>query len=152
MKITSSAFVEGESIPRQFTRDGQDKSPPLSIEDVPSGAKSLVLIVNDPDAPSGTFTHWILFNMSPSTAEIHEDAPPVMATQGRNDWGNVGYNGPQPPAGEHRYFFKLYALKTVLSLSRGAKLAEVQKAMEGHILEEAVLMARYEAGQLVGGR
>src|SRR5690349_8163143 len=105
MKITSTAFAEGDTIPKQYTRDGADKSPPLHIEDVPEKAKSLVLIMEDPDAPSGTFTHWILFNISPGTKEIHEDAAPVMATQGRSDWGEVGYGGPQPPSGEHHYFF-----------------------------------------------
>ena len=152
MNISSSAFTEGGPIPKQFTRDDADKSPPLTIEDVPAGTKSLALIMDDPDAASGTFTHWVLFNMSPSTAEIHEDAPPVMATQGRNDWGDIGYNGPKPPSGEHRYFLKLYALDTVLPLARGAKSADVHEAMNGHVLEEAALMGRYESAQLVTGR
>jgi len=152
MNITSSAFTEDGPIPTQFTQDGADKSPPLLIEDVPAGAKSLALIAEDPDAPSGTFTHWILFNMSPTTMEIHEDAPPVMATQGRNDRGDIGYAGPKPPSGEHRYFFKLYALDTVLPLSRGTKSAELQAAMRGHILEEATLMGRYESAHAVAGR
>src|SRR4051812_235691 len=117
MKITSSAFLEGGMIPRQYSRDGGDKSPPLHIEDIPDAAKSLVLIVDDPDAPTGTFNHWILFNVDPKTKEIHEDCPPVMATQGRNDWNESHYDGPQPPSGEHRYFFRLYALNTVLALS-----------------------------------
>jgi Raf kinase inhibitor-like YbhB/YbcL family protein len=148
MILTSSAFSEGEMIPKQYSREGGDKSPPLTIEDVPSNAKSLVLIVDDPDAPSGTFVHWILFNMSPTTREIREDSPPVMATQGRNDWGEIGYGGPQPPSGEHRYFFRMYALDTVLSLARGAKRFEMDEAMEGHVLDEAGLMGRFAAPQM----
>ncbi len=149
MRITSPAFSEGESIPQQFSRDDADKSPPLFIEGVPEKAKSLVLIMDDPDAPNGTFNHWLLFNISPTIKEIHEDGAPVMATQGRNDWGEIGYGGPQPPSGEHRYFFRLYALDTVLSLARGAKRPELEAAIEGHILEEAELMGRFASRQLV---
>lgn len=148
MKISSSSFQEGGSIPKQFSKTGGDKSPALQFEDVPEEAKSLVLIMDDPDAPSGTFTHWILFNVSPRTKEIHEDAPPVMATQGRNDYGDIGYGGPKPPSGEHRYFFKLYALDSVLSLARGARRKEIDEAIEGHILDEAELMGRYAAAEL----
>lgn len=148
MNISSPAFEEGGSIPTQFARQGLDKSPPLQIEDVPEQAKSLVLIMDDPDASSGTFTHWILFNISPRTKEIHEDAPPVMATQGRNDYGDVGYGGPKPPSGEHRYFFKLYALDSVLSLARGAKRNELDSAMQGHVLDEAHTMGRFAAEEL----
>lgn len=150
MKISSSAFEEGGAIPDKFARKGGDKSPALNIEDVPDGAKSLVLIMDDPDAPKGLFTHWILFNVSPRTKEIHEDSAPVMATQGRNDYGDVGYGGPQPPSGEHRYFFKLYALDSVLSLSRGAKREEIDGAIKGHIIEEAQTMGRFAAEQLAG--
>lgn len=152
MTLASPAFTEGETIPKPFTRDGADKSPALQIKDVPEKGKSLALIMDDPDAPSGTFTHWVLFNISPTTKEIHEDAPPVMATQGRNDWDEIGYGGPKPPSGEHRYFFKLFALDRVLSLSRGAKKSEVEKAMEGHILEEAELMGRYASAEAVASR
>lgn len=148
MRITSPAFSEGESMPKQFSRDGGDKSPPLFIENVSPKAKSLVLIMDDPDAPSGLFTHWLLFNVSPTTKEIHEDTPPVMATQGKNDWGEIGYGGPQPPSGEHRYYFRLYALDTVLSLSRGAKRSDLEAAMKGHIIEEEELMGRHGSGQL----
>jgi len=148
MKISSSAFEEGGSIPKQFAKQDADKSPPLNIEDVPELAKSLVLIMDDPDAPNGTFTHWILFNVSPRTKEVHEDSPPVMATQGRNDYGDVGYGGPKPPSGEHRYFFKLYALDSVLPLSRGAKRQQLEALMEGHVLEEAETMGRFAAEEL----
>lgn len=152
MKITSPSFTEGEAIPKQFTRDGADRSPALHIEEVPEKARSLVLIMDDPDAPSGTFTHWVLFNVSPNTKEIREDAPPVMATQGRNDWGEIGYGGPKPPSGEHRYFFRLYALDTVLSLSRGARRAEVEEAMKGRILEQAEIMGRYASAEAVAAK
>mgnify|MGYP002622564599 CR=1 FL=1 len=152
MKLTSPAFSEGKTIPKAFTRDGADRSPALHIEDVPRGAKSLVLILDDPDAPNGTFTHWVLFNISPETRDIHEDVPPVMATQGRNDYGEIGYGGPQPPSGEHRYVFKLYALDTVLSLSRGATKSDVQAAMKGRILAETKLTGRYASAEAVGAR
>lgn len=148
MEIKSKAFSEGEWIPPQYSRKGGDKSPPLQIEDVPAQAKSLVLIMDDPDAPGGTFTHWVVFNISPSTKEFHEDVVPVMATQGRNDYGDIGYGGPQPPSGEHRYFFRLYALDTVLSLSRGANRSQVEKAMEGRILDEAETMGRFASKQM----
>jgi Raf kinase inhibitor-like YbhB/YbcL family protein len=148
MKISSSAFVEGASIPKQYARESGDKSPALQIEEVPEQAKSLALIMDDPDAPSGTFTHWILFNISPRTKEIHEDSPPVMATQGRNDFGEIGYGGPRPPSGEHRYFFKLYALDTVLSLARGAKRSDIDEAIEGHIIDEAQTTGRFAAEEM----
>lgn len=148
MKISSSAFTDGGTIPDKFARKGGDKSPALMIEDVPEAAKSLVLIMDDPDAPKGLFTHWILFNVSPRTKEIHEDSAPVMATQGKNDYGDIGYGGPQPPSGEHRYFFKLYALDSVLPLSRGSKRQEIDKAIEGHIMDEAQTMGRFAAEQL----
>src|SRR5262245_1941281 len=105
MKITSSVFKEGQKIPRDYTRDGADKSPPLHLEEVPDRAKRLALIIDDPDAPSGTFNHWLLFDMEPRSHDIHEGSPPVMATQGKNDYGEVDYGGPKPPSGEHRYFF-----------------------------------------------
>jgi Raf kinase inhibitor-like YbhB/YbcL family protein len=152
MKITSPAFSEGGMIPKQYSRDGGDKSPPLHIEDVPDKAKSLVLIMDDPDAPTGTFNHWLLFNVSPSTKEIHEDGPPVMATQGRNDYGDIGYGGPKPPSGEHRYFFRLYALNTVLPLSRGVKREDVTKAIQGNIIDEDELMGRYSSEQMAPAR
>jgi len=148
MKISSTAFQEVGTIPNQYSKQGGDKSPALQLEDVPEAAKSLALIMDDPDAPSGTFTHWLLFNISPQTKEIHEDSPPVMATQGRNDYGDVGYGGPKPPSGEHRYFFKLFALDTVLPLARGAKRQEIEAAMKGHVIEEAKTMGRFAAEAL----
>ncbi len=148
MKISTPAFEEGGSIPKQFSRDGGDKSPALQIEDVPEQAKSLVLIMDDPDAPKGTFTHWILFNVSPRTKEIHQDSPPVMATQGRNDFGDIGYGGPQPPSGEHRYFFKVFALDAVLPIARGAKRSEIDAAIKGHVIDEAQTMGRFAAQEI----
>jgi Raf kinase inhibitor-like YbhB/YbcL family protein len=151
MRITSPAFAEGEMIPEKYSRDDADLSPPLYIEGVPREAKSLALIVDDPDSPSGNYTHWLLFNMSPSTKEIHEGSAPVMATQGRNNYNEVSYGGPQPPSGEHRYYFKLYALDTVLGLPRGASRAELEEAMRGHILDEAKTMGRFAAAVPAGG-
>ena len=143
MKITSPVFKDGEKIPKDYTRDGADKSPPLHLEQVPEKAKSLALIMDDPDAPSGTFNHWLLFNLDPKVQDIKEASPPVMATQGRNDWGEVQYGGPQPPSGEHRYFFKAFALDTVLPLARGAPRQELEQAMTGHVVDKATLMGRY---------
>lgn len=139
-------------IPSQYSRQGGDKSPPLHIEEVPERTKSLALIMDDPDAPGGTFNHWILFNISPMTKEIREDSPPVMATQGRNDWGEIGYGGPKPPSGEHRYFFRIFALDTVFPLGRGATRADVERAIENHMVEEAELMGRYASEQMAGAK
>jgi Raf kinase inhibitor-like YbhB/YbcL family protein len=145
MKLSSSVFKDGDKIPNDYAKEGGDKSPPLHIDEVPEKAKSLALIMDDPDAPSGTFNHWLLFNVSPSIHDIREGSAPVMATQGCNDYGEVDYGGPKPPSGEHRYFFKAFALDTVLPLSRGVKRAELESAMSGHILEQATLMGRYAA-------
>ena len=143
MKITSSVFKEGQKIPKDYTRDGADKSPPLHLEEVPDRRKSLALIMDDPDAPSGTFNHWLLFNMDPKIRDIREDSVPVMATQGRNDFGEVEYDGPKPPTGEHRYFFKAFALDTVLPLARGSTRDALEREMDGHVLEMAQLMGKY---------
>src|SRR5262245_53210890 len=116
MKISSRAFENGGKIPEQYTMLGENRIPPLQIEQVPERARSLALIVDDPDAPTGTFNHWILYNVDPQTREIKEDSVPVMATQGRNDFGDVSYDGPNPPKGEHRYFFRAFALDAVLPL------------------------------------
>ena len=143
MKITCSAFGEGQSVPAKYTADGTNVSPPLRFEGVPSGSKSLAVITEDPDAPDGVFCHWVLYDINPKITEIKEGTVPVFATQGYNDFGDVEYRGPKPPSGEHRYFFKLYALDTVLGLPRGAKRQDVLTAMEGHILDEASAMGRY---------
>ena len=143
MRITSSAFRDEEHIPRQFTREGEDKSPPLHIEDVPTNTSSLVLILDDPDAPGRTFTHWIVFNLDPGTTEFRTSHVPGNAREGTNSWGQAKYGGPQPPSGTHRYFFRLYALDTTLDEPQGATREEIETAMEGHVLETAELMGRY---------
>ena len=143
MKITSQAFTEGGNIPDKFTMYGENRIPPLDIEGVPERARSLALIVDDPDAPNGTFNHWLLFNLDPKSSHIKEDCVPVMATQGRNDYGEVEYGGPRPPSGEHRYFFKAFALDTVLPLSRGSKRQELEREMKDHVVDSATLMGKY---------
>jgi len=143
MKISSPAFSENDVIPDKFTKDNANISPPLHIEDIPSRAKSLALVVEDPDAPSGTFHHWVLFNMSPRTTDIKENSVPVIATQGKNDFGEMEYGGPKPPSGEHHYFFNVYALDTVLSCPRGTDSNTLEQEMKGHIVDQASLMGRY---------
>ena len=143
MRITSDAFNNGTKIPDQYTMYGQNKIPPIHLEDIPEKARSLALIVDDPDAPKGTFNHWLLFNMDPKTHDIKEDCVPVMATQGRNDFGEVEYDGPKPPSGEHRYFFRAFALDTVLPLPRGVRRADLEREMQDHILDSATLMGKY---------
>lgn len=149
MEIQSSAFKEGDTIPKKHTCDAEDVSPQLSWTAPPNGTKSLVLICDDPDAPVGTWVHWVLFNLSPDTRGLPEAVPDgeqVMggAIHGRNDFGGMGYGGPCPPPGPaHRYFFKLYAVDTELALKSGAMKADVMQAMEGHILAETQLMGRY---------
>jgi len=143
MRITSPAFQNGEHIPHQYSRYGEDKSPPLHVEDVPSNARSLVLIVDDPDAPRGLFTHWILFNIDQKTTDIGEDHVPEEARQGANSWGESHYGGPRPPSGEHRYFFHLYALDTELDLPRGSDRTVIENTMKGHVLDTAELMGRF---------
>jgi Raf kinase inhibitor-like YbhB/YbcL family protein len=143
MKLNTTAFTEGGPIPKKYARDGSNVNPPLHLEDIPDRAKSLALIVDDPDAPSGTFNHWLLYNLDPKTRDIKENSVPVIATQGRNDYGETEYGGPQPPSGEHRYFFKAFALDTVLDVPRGAKRPDLEKAMQGHVLDEATLMGRF---------
>jgi Raf kinase inhibitor-like YbhB/YbcL family protein len=142
MKITSSAFHEGANIPSKFTCDGSDTSPPLQIADVPSGAKSLVLIVDDPDAPSGLFTHWLVWNIPPQTGSIAEGSAP-QGVQGANDFGKSGYRGPCPPPGTHRYSFKIFALDRELELRSGAKRSQVDAAMKGHVIAQGELVGRY---------
>src|SRR5204862_4228129 len=133
MKITSSAFQEGSDIPSKFSRDGGNVNPPLRLEGTPTNARSLVLIVDDPDAPSGLFTHWLIWNIDPKTTEIAENSSPT-AVEGKNGFGKSGYGGPCPPSGTHRYFFKVYALDQMLSLKAGGQRADLDRAMQGHIV------------------
>jgi Raf kinase inhibitor-like YbhB/YbcL family protein len=142
MKITSSAFQEGSNIPSKFTCDGSDTSPPLQITGVPSEAKSLVLIADDPDAPGGLFTHWLIWNIPPQTNSIAEGSSP-KGVQGANDFGKSGYRGPCPPPGTHRYSFKIFALDRELDLRTGAKRSQVDAAMKGHIVAHGELIGRY---------
>ena len=142
MKITSSAFQEGADIPPKFTCDGANTSPPLQIADAPSEAKSLILIVDDPDAPSGLFTHWTVWNIPPQTSGIAERGTP-KGVQGTNDFGRSGYGGPCPPSGMHRYYFKVFALDRELDLPFGAKRGQLDAAIKGHVTAQGELMGRY---------
>lgn len=148
MHIESQAFQEGKSIPRKYTCQGVDINPPLTLSAIPSKAKSLALIMDDPDVPKQIrddqmWVHWVVYDIDPKTTDIPEGAP-ALGTQGRNTGGQNRYMGPCPPDREHRYFFKLYALDTNLGLKEGATKEELLKAMEGHILEQAELMGCYE--------
>ena len=149
MQITSPAFAEGSMIPVKYTCDGQDISPPLAWKDAPSGTKSFALISDDPDAPVGTWVHWVAYNIPPNMNSLGENVKPEKEfkdgmRQGNNDWPKIGYGGPCPPGGTHRYYFKLYALDAMLALKPGATKAQVLQAMEGHVLAEAQLMAKYK--------
>jgi Raf kinase inhibitor-like YbhB/YbcL family protein len=148
MTLTSSAFTHGAMIPKEYTCDGKDISPPLRWSEPPEKTQSFALIMDDPDAPMGTWVHWVIYNIPATARGLSEGIPkdadlPDGSRQGRNSWRRVGYGGPCPPSGTHRYFFKLYALDTVLSFAAGATKEELLKAMEGHILAQAELMGRY---------
>ena len=142
MKITSPAFQEGGNIPSKFTCDGSDTSPPLQITGVPSEAKSLVLIADDPDAPGGLFTHWLVWNVPPQTNSIAEGSAP-KGVHGTNDFGKSGYGGPCPPSGTHRYSFRVFALDREVPLPSGAKRGQVDAAMKGHVIAQGELIGRY---------
>ena len=141
LTIKSPAFEHGKLIPRKYTCDGQDINPPLTIEGVPKEAKTLVLAVDDPDAPSGTWDHWIVWDIPASTSKIGENSVP--GKEGVNSARQQGYMGPCPPGGTHRYFFKVYALDTELSLGSGSRKKDVEKAMQGHVLVQGELMGLY---------
>lgn len=146
MNILSSAFRDHEAIPRKYTCEGEDMSPPLRIERTPGGTKALALIVDDPDAPGGTFDHWLLWNLDPMTLELPEGATADDlggAVEGKNSFGGIGYRGPCPPSGTHRYRFQAYALKQKLSLPEGATREELEAGMEGQIVERAGLVGTY---------
>lgn len=143
LHLMSSAFNQNGPIPSKYTCDGDNISPPLRWEGAPKETKSYVLIVDDPDAPRKTWTHWVVYNISPTTSECKEGAAPGGALQGVNDFGNANYGGPCPPSGTHRYFFKLYALDTVVTLPRGASQQQVEAQIKPHILGEAQLMGTY---------
>jgi Raf kinase inhibitor-like YbhB/YbcL family protein len=149
--LTSNAFAEGEAIPAKYTCDGENISPALSWSKVPEGAKELALICDDPDAPRGTFTHWLIYGMSPELPSLPEAMPPLEnppavggSRQGTNDTGKIGYFGPCPPKGKsHHYHFRLYALDAATDLKPGAKKDELLHAMEGHILAKTELVGLY---------
>ncbi len=144
MQLTSSAFENNQSIPTKYTCDADDINPPLLISDAPKDAQSLVLIVDDPDAPAGDWVHWTLWNINPTTTEIPKNSTPDGATEGMTDFGRTGWGGPCPHSGTHHYQFKLYALDTMLNLQTSAKKKEVELAMDGHILEQTQLIGLYE--------
>lgn len=144
MTITSTAFQEMEDIPSEYTCDGDNINPPLTFSGIPAETQSLALVVDDPDAPVGLFTHWIIYNMSPATMQILQNAKPETGVEGTNDMPVVGYTGPCPPNGKHRYFFKLYALKSMLSLNEGANRQEFDIAIEEQIIDMAQLVGLYE--------
>lgn len=140
LKIKSSAFEHNGLIPKKYTCDGEDVNPPLSIEGIPEGTQSLALIVDDPDAPMGTWDHWIVWNITP-TKDLEENSIPGV--EGMNDFRKHSYGGPCPPGGTHRYFFKVYALDTKLNLSANSKKKDLEKAMQGHIVAKGELVGRY---------
>lgn len=143
MKLSSTVFKEGATIPRKYTCDGDNVSPPLAWEGAPPQAKSTALIMDDPDAPSGNFVHWVLFDIPPAFSELREGVQGVGAP-GSNSYRKIVYNGPCPPPGPaHRYFFKLYALDQLLKLRPGASKTELERAMQGHILDQAQLVGKY---------
>ena len=147
MTITSTAFQPDDPIPDDYSYDGGNLSPPLTFSEVPVEAESLVLLVEDPDAPGGLFTHWSLYDIPPATLQIMPGEVPAGAVQGETDFGQEAYGGPKPPSGTHRYFFKLFALDTPLDLGPGATGEEVREAMEGHIIDKAELVGTYSASQ-----
>src|SRR5262245_12176883 len=157
MQLTSKAFQEGGPIPPKYTCDEKDISPPLQWDNVPPEVASLALIVDDPDAPVGTWVHWLLYDLSPNVTELPEDVPKTQyisqgAKQGLNDFRRLGYGGPCPPAGKpHRYFFRLYALDNVFDLKPGMSRKDLERAMEFHILAQVQLVGTYERGKRAKG-
>mgnify|MGYP006285152557 CR=1 FL=1 len=148
MKLRSNAFSEGSAIPKQYSCDGQDISPPLQWQDVPAGTETFVLIADDPDAPVGTWVHWVIYDIPERARELQENYPKQEvdsdgSKQGVNDFKKIGYGGPCPPGGAHRYYFKLYALDTSLDAEAGLSKNEILKRMENHVLDEAQLMGSY---------
>jgi Raf kinase inhibitor-like YbhB/YbcL family protein len=147
MQISSPEFGQGQPIPTACARAHANLSPELQISGVPPQAKSLVLIVDDPDAPSGLWTHWLLWNIPPGTSLIPGGAPPAGAVEGKNSFGAVKYDGPQPPSNVHRYYFHLFALNSILTLAPGAGRDALAVAMEGHVIAKAETMGTYAAGR-----
>jgi Raf kinase inhibitor-like YbhB/YbcL family protein len=148
LQVTSSAFQDGGMIPPKYTADGADVSPPLAWEGMPEGTKSFALICDDPDAPMGTWVHWVMWNIPPEVMSLDEGIPAVAeladgSQQGTTDFRRIGYGGPAPPSGTHRYFFKVYALDTTLDLDSATTKAKLVKAMTGHVLAQGQLVGKY---------
>jgi len=143
LTLSSSAFKQNGPVPSKYTCDGADVNPPLAINVVPAGARSLALIVDDPDAPAGVWVHWVVWNIGANTTEIKENSVPQGAQQGLTDFRDRKYGGPCPPSGTHRYFFKLYALDTVLTLGPAATKPALDQAMKGHIIGQTELIGKY---------
>lgn len=143
LTLSSPVFQDNGYIPSKYTCDGENSNPPLVIENVPPEAKSMVLIVDDPDAPAGTWVHWVMWNIDPHTREIRENSVPKGAGQGVNDFKQHGYGGPCPPSGAHRYFFKLYALDTPLQANPNATKSDIEKMMQGHIIARTQIIGLY---------
>jgi len=150
MNVTSSAFKEGERIPKEYTGEGKDQSPPLAWSGVPTGVKSFALVCEDPDAPRGIWVHWVMFNLSPNVQELPAAVPTTSAvldgaSQGTNDFDKVGYGGPMPPRGQtHRYYFIVYALDTKLDMKAGStRRQDLLDAMKGHVLAQGQLMGTF---------
>jgi Raf kinase inhibitor-like YbhB/YbcL family protein len=143
LKITSTAFQEGGMIPKKFTCDGENLSPPLFWSGIPAGTKSIAIIVDDPDAPMGTWVHWVLFNLPAETTQLAENTH-ITGVEGINDFKKTGYGGPCPPKGStHRYYFKVYALDSLLGLEKGSSKKALEKAMQGHLLAKGELIGKY---------
>jgi hypothetical protein len=144
VKLSSTVFSDGEMIPKKYSCDADNISPPLEWSDIPDGTKSLALIVDDPDAPAGNWVHWILYNISADQDNLVEGVAGI-GEQGKNTSGKISYSGPCPPKGPaHRYFFKIYAIEIVLDLEPGATKNELERAMQGHILAQGQLMGKYQ--------
>ncbi|MFO7848947.1 MAG: YbhB/YbcL family Raf kinase inhibitor-like protein [Spirochaetia bacterium] len=148
MILQTTAFANGEPIPREYSCDGENVSPPLRWSDIPEGVRSFALIMDDPDAPGGTFVHWVYFDIPHTVHELPRgivptEKPAQGGTQGSNSFGKIGYGGPCPPGGEHRYYFKLYALDSELNLKAGSSKKDLLQAMDGHIVEETQIMGTY---------
>jgi hypothetical protein len=143
LKLTSPAFDHEGTIPKKYSCQGDDINPELGIEGIPEETKSLVLIMDDPDAPVGTWVHWLVWNLNPSISKIEENSTP-KGVVGKNSWSRNDYGGPCPPSGTHRYYFKLYAIDTKLSLGGPSDKKTVENVMKGHIIEETVLMGKYK--------
>ena len=151
LKLTSRSFENERPIPMRHSKEGGNISPQLAWTDVPRETRSLALIMDDPDAPSGVFVHWLVYGIPGSATELEENVPASAALpdgirQGRNGFGDLGYGGPRPPSGTHRYFFHLYALDSDVRLTAGASCEELDRALQGHVLEVGKLMGRYSHG------